>query len=151
MYLDKYVALLISRGVRSPRDVAVILNVSERDVEEKLCEMEQKGLVKCSRHGFWLFKKVICKLSSKGFELAEEAWKELLETRKRLEKELINTTSDEERKQVIQQLVAQEPLLIHVMPLMLWLNIIPLTLFPMLLLNEILLHRHIIEDDTYLM
>ena len=95
--------------------------------------------------------KVVCKLSSKGFELAEEAWKELLEARKRLEKELINTTSDEERKQVVQQLAAQELLLIHVMPLMLWLNIIPLTLFPTLLLNEVLLHRHIIEDDTYLM
>jgi len=95
--------------------------------------------------------KVVCKLSSKGFELVEEAWKELLKARKRLEKELINTISNEERKQVVQQLAAQELLLIHVMPLMLWLNIIPLTLFPTLLLNEVLLHRHIIEDDTYLM
>jgi|GEM_PF-1370319 len=157
-FLDKYIALLISRGVRSPRELASILNVSERDMKIKLSEMEEKGLIECSTKGFWIFKKIICRLKDRGFELAEDAWKELLERRKKLEERLANLNV-EKRDQIIQELIEREPVLLHIIPIMLWFNILPITLIPTLLLNE-LLNKQLLEDmnvedidisDEYLM
>jgi len=111
----------------------------------KLSEMEEKGLIECNTKGFWIFKKVVCRLKDKGLELAEEVKKELEERRKKLEERLVSS-DDRIRNQVIQQLIDQEPELVHIIPLMLWLNVIPATLIPALLLNELLLNRHVLED-----
>jgi len=48
---------------------------------------ESKGLVKCSKKGLWRSRKTVCSLTRKGFELAEEAEKELMEIRRRVEEE----------------------------------------------------------------
>ncbi len=85
--LSKYIALLIRRGVNNVEELASILNVSEDDVKEKLLEMESKGLVKCSKKGFWRHRRMVCSLTSKGLELAEEAEKELIEIRRRVAEE----------------------------------------------------------------
>jgi DNA-binding MarR family transcriptional regulator len=153
-FLDKYIALLISKGVRSPKELAAILNVSERDMRIKLSEMEEKGLIECSTKGFWIFKKTVCRLKDKGFELAEEAWRELTERRKRLEGRLASVDGGR-RDQVLRELVREDPVLLHVIPLMLWFNLIPAMLIPTFLLNELLLNEHLLEDmdinDEYLM
>ncbi len=128
MYLDRAIALLIYRGVRTPKEIAGILRLNEDDVLVKLREMESKGLIKCGDSGFWIFKRFRCLLSDEGLKLAREAFKELERRAEELRRRL-NEVNDERRQQeVINELIALDPIYLHLIPLMLWMNLLVLPL-----------------------
>lgn len=128
MYLDRIIALLIYRGVQSPKGIASILRLNEDDVLVKLREMESKGLVKCGERGFWVFKRFKCQLSAEGLKLAREAFEELERRAEELRRRLNDVADGEKQREVINELIALDPIWLHMIPLMLWMDLLVLPL-----------------------
>jgi DNA-binding MarR family transcriptional regulator len=151
--LCRYIALLIRRGVKEAKELASILNISEEDAKEKLREMESRNFVKCNEKGFWKFRKFICNLTSKGFELAEEAEKELIEIRKIIEKEAekfreINVDEFESYRKALENILIYNHSIRYILPILVlvWSNLLPLMFIPLTLPLHIYIDENEFED-----
>ncbi len=88
MNIEEGVLAALFRGARTVGDVADALNIGEEDAERILRRLELEGLVKCSEKGWWIFKKLECRLTEKGFEKASKAFEKLVELAKEVRRKV---------------------------------------------------------------
>lgn len=75
--LEDAVLALILDGAEDPSEIASILRISIDEVKRALKSLELEGLVKVEEKGFWIFKKKVYRLTSRGYEKAVEAKKKI--------------------------------------------------------------------------
>ncbi len=123
--LEDAVLALILDGAETPDEIASILRVDVEEVKRVLRGLELEGLVRSEEKGFWIFKKKVYRLTSKGYEEAVKAKEKLAESARRV-RELLEkarkgiVSSDRVREEV-------EPY-IPFIPLFLYWNLIDLML-----------------------
>ncbi len=146
MELEKAILIALLRGAESSKDIAEILNVDEKSVEEAMRRLEAKGLARCEEKGFLFLKKVVCKLTELGYNYANEALEELKRKAEEI-KRIIETTPPEERQEVVRKVIAEDYTLSYLLPLMMWMGFIVPDILTVLALNEVLADNY--GDESY--
>ncbi len=123
--LEDAVLALILDGAETPDEIASILRVDVEEVKRILKNLELEGLVRSEEKGFWIFKKKVYRLTSRGYEEAVKAKEKLAESAKRVRELLEKARSgvipgDRVREEV-------EPYITFI-PLFLYWNLIDLML-----------------------
>ena len=137
---DAVLALILD-GAEYPNEIASILRVDVDEVKRALKNLELEGLVKVEEKGFWIFKKKVYKLTSKGYEKAVEA-------KKRISKvaEEVKNTLEKVKKGLISKdtVISELEPYVPFFPLFLYFNLLDLML--LLPLIELPLIAGILED-----
>ena len=139
--IEDAILALILDGAESPNEIASILRVDVDEVKRALKNLELEGLVKVEEKGFWIFKRKVYKLTTKGYEKAVEA-------KKRISKiaEEIKNTLEKVKKGLIGKdtVISELEPYIQFFPLFLYFNLLDLML--LLPLIELPLIASILED-----
>ena len=137
---DAILALILD-GAEDPNEIASILKVDVDEVRRALKNLELEGLVRVEEKGFWIFKKKIYKLTSRGYEKAVEAKKKI----SRVAEEVRNTL-EKIRKGLISKddVISELEPYIPFFPLFLYFNLLDLML--LLPLIELPFIASIFED-----
>ncbi len=137
--LEDAVLALILDGAETPEEIASILRVDVEEVKRVLRGLEVEGLVRSEEKGFWIFKKKVYKLTSKGYEEAVKAKERLTESarkvRELLEKARSGVMPSDRVREEVEPYVPFIPLFLYwnLLDLMLLLPLIELPLIASLL------------------
>ncbi|NPA96640.1 MAG: hypothetical protein GXO32_03460 [Crenarchaeota archaeon] len=121
--LEDAILIAIAQGAETPDEIARALHVDKGVVEDLLRKLELEGFVKKETRGL-IFKKTVYVLTEKGFERAGRALEKLREVANQL-RQMIESGQVDEASQIASAWMS-------FLPLMVWMDLLPLTMLSLL-------------------
>ncbi len=121
--LEDAILVAIAQGAETPSEIAKVLHVDKGLVEDLLRKLELEGFVKKEVRG-WIFKKTVYVLTEKGFNRAGKALEKLREVANQL-RQMIEAGQVDAATQMASAWMS-------FLPLMVWMDLLPLTMLSLL-------------------